>query len=79
MEESPLSYEYSLYCILIHKGMQSIVGHYFVYVKDLNNNWILVNDLPPNIKKIKLEDVLYNSEIETPYMLFYIRDAPNDI
>ena len=63
---------YSLYCMIIHKGPSIEHGHYFAFVKDLQDNaWFLVDDLKQMIERVDLDYEF--SQDETPYIFYYLQ------
>lgn len=68
--KSFLDYNYTLYCIIIHKGLTLEQGHYFIYAKDLTDNkWFVLDD-----KNMEVEETSFEREAfdETPYTFYYI-------
>lgn len=57
---------YALSAVIIHDGNHANEGHYFSYVKDLNDIWYKMDD--SNVQKVTLETVL-NQEA---YILIYV-------
>ena len=63
---------YHLYCVVVHCGLSSDVGHYYSLVRDRQRgDWVRVSD-----KEVEYvqgwEDRMYSTR-DTPYMLFYQR------
>lgn len=67
---------YSLYCIIVHKGVSNQCGHYFSIVKDFRDgSWFLIDDLKQQIEKIDLDFEFLTDE--TPYIFYYMREKIN--
>jgi ubiquitin carboxyl-terminal hydrolase 8 len=58
------SYNYELYGIANHSG-NALGGHYYAYVKTINNNWYVFNDT--SVSTIAEKDLINSSA----YVLFY--------
>ena len=62
--------KYALYCMIIHKGPTVKEGHYFVFVRDFQDNaWFCLDD-----SSVEKRDLEYDFSMdETPYVFFYMR------
>jgi len=66
--------KYDLYCVIVHSGLSSEVGHYYTLVRDRQSGvWSRVSDqVVETVHECWDQDL--HSMNDTPYMLFYQRE-----